>query len=335
MGLTVWDWDKNLSSWRPEHIHLLTEVVLALEHTENIQEFFNEQHESGSTSGWVGGSSPHYNWSPQEVDPVVWKHGPFEVSCKAIRFFSQYALDDEHICKFFPAKQVWFFDAACMEGMDDLLGIQECYDRTRGHHPSSKFAAVDFNITDWLLAFKLFRRRSSDGVLEIAIELLVMHKDETDSMMRYHNGTAAFPSSDKTFVGSIRLGTALLAENVVAKDDAVAWLTAAVDFMQQKITLRIKKGIHSKKVKKRLEKKLGYVPEYTVMSLRTVEADEGAKEGVVGRKLMYRQLVREHYKNVCVGPKGRRRKLVLIDAYERGPEDAPLIPTKKSKRIIR
>lgn len=316
-----WDWNKNLSSWRPEHIHLLSNAILS---TLNMMDEDGAQTET--TEAYLVDIAPEFHWSPQEIDPVVWKTHPFMTACKAMRFFSQYALTEEELSKVFPAKQLWLFDGGCFHALKDMFDLEKA---------ASDLAGVvePLKSEDWLVCFRLSRFRDK-GKFHVGFVGNVFSKSDLHQVMRYLGGFDSREVDTSGFTPVPLIGQCIK-EQLVPPDESGQLLAALIDFMQQKITLKIKKGIYSKKVKKRLEKKLGYVPEYTVMSLRSVEADEGVKEGAVGRKLMYRQLVREHYKNVCVGPKGRRRKLVLIDAYERGPEDAPLIPTKKSKKIVR
>jgi hypothetical protein len=323
MGLTVWDWDKNLSSWRPEYIHLLSTALLS---TLNMMDEDREREAIHDTKSYLVDIAPEFIWTPEEIDPVVWKTTPFMTACKAIRFFSQCALSQKELSKVFPAKQLWLFDSGCFHALKDVFRLENAAADLAG-------VVEPLRNNDWLTIARLSRYRRKNK-FHVGFVWNVFAKSNIDRVMQYLSGLDGSAVDTSNFTSVPMIGQ-LITEDLIPPDESGSLLAALIDFMQQKITLRIKKGIHSKKVKKRLEKKLGYVPEYTVMSLRTVEADEGAKEGAVGRKLMYRQLVREHYKNVCVGPKGRRRKLVLIDAYERGPEDAPLIPTKKSKRIIR
>jgi hypothetical protein len=309
-----WNWDKNLSVWKPEWIDLLANVILGGYRGKNI--VFGEKGDTHDFS---------WKWSTRDVDPVVWKTHPFITACKAMRFFTQYPLGEEELGAVFPARQLWFFDTGCVEPLSEIFDTH--LEDQEGHRIS------EVNLATFLHVIAVSRVREN-GKFKIKADFMGFNIWQIhEEMFSLYSGIPL--DSTQGLVHGVTAYPTWIDENTVPDHQSKIWLASLIDFMQQKITLQIKKGIHSKKVKKRLEKKLGYVPEYTVMSLRTVEADEGAKEGAVGRKLMYRQLVREHYKNVRVGPQGRRRKLILVDAYERGPEDAPLIPTKKSKRIIR
>lgn len=111
------------------------------------------------------------------------------------------------------------------------------------------------------------------------------------------------------------------------------WLMALWIVMNQEIA-RVEKHYPDRALKRRLER-MKIPPQVSVITLRRPANPHTHEEGESGVQWQHRWYVKGHPRWQACGPGMKEHRLIWVEGYWKGPEDAPIVQTTKVYRVAR